>query len=254
MLKTKDELRNAYFISDLHLTENRPDCVRAFYAFLDWLPESAEALFILGDFFDYWVGDDIETSLTRSVAEALSKAAQTKKIKIYFAPGNRDFSIGSHYCRLSQMTRLDDETLFDIAGYKVLVTHGDQYCLDDVSYLRYRRIIRQKWLIALLRKTPKKFRINLGEKIRAKSKSSFDRKAIYVDVDLPEIERKFEQFNNDILVHGHTHRANIHLHGDRQSNKQKRIVLGDWFTVGWYAQLDETGYHLIRFDIENPSF
>lgn len=246
--------QQAVFISDLHLSEARPDCSRAFYSFLENLTQATDALFILGDFFDYWVGDDIQTPLSETVAKKLTELKQRIGLTIYFAPGNRDFSIGHDYCKLSSMVLLNDETLIEIADRRVLVTHGDQYCLEDVSYLRYRRIIRHPIVFWLLKKTPKSFRSRLGKKIRRQSTGKFERQAIYVDVDGSEIERRLEHFNADCMIHGHTHRADIHYHESTNSNPS-RVVLGDWFHVGWLAVLNGNNEpKLCRFDIKNPEF
>jgi len=244
---------NALFISDIHLTEDRPDVVRAFFAFLQWVPESTEALFILGDFFEYWVGDDLTTELADSVAAGLAKLAATKQVQIFFLAGNRDFALGRHYASRCQMTLLSDEAHFNIAGTAVVVTHGDQYCSDDVSYQRFRKVIRQPLVLTALLWLPKKRRIQLAERLRARSKARFGANPVYIDVNEQTIVAAFARLGCALMIHGHTHRADIHryTHDDRSHT---RLVLGDWHRLGWYAQLDATGHSLHQFAIDQPNF
>ncbi|WP_320823246.1 UDP-2,3-diacylglucosamine diphosphatase [Reinekea sp.] len=244
---------NALFISDIHLTENRPDVVRAFFAFLQWVPESTEALFILGDFFEYWVGDDLTTELADSVAAGLAQLAATKQVQLFFVAGNRDFALGRQYASRCQMTLLSDEARFNIAGTALVVTHGDQYCSDDVKYQRFRKVIRQPLVLATLLRLPKKRRIRLAERMRAGSRSHFKANPVFVDVNEQTIAAAFARLDCTLMVHGHTHRADIHRYV-LDTRSHTRLVLGDWHRVGWYAQLDATGHSLHQFAIDDPTF
>lgn len=250
-------LSNALFISDLHLMEDRPECIRAFFRFLEWIPQKTEALFILGDFFEYWVGDDVELPYSTEVAQALSKAAQHKNLDIYFLPGNRDFAIGKEYCARASMTLLEsDEVTLSIAGFKVLLSHGDIYCTDDKRYLRFRRIIRHPWVMKSLRSLSKKRRIRLAESLRASSKQRYQRNPIPIDVSQSAINATLENHKSDILVHGHTHLADIHLALQDASDQGavRRMVLGDWHHYGWYGAIDGQGPRLHRFAVDQPEF
>lgn len=244
---------NALFISDLHLSEERPTCSQAFFSFLESIPPSSEALFILGDFFDYWVGDDIQTELAKSVALALSHCAEKNSLDIYFLAGNRDFAIGKAFCQRASMTLLKEETLFIIADKIVAVSHGDIYCTDDVGYQRYRRIIRNPIVLNTLLLLPKTVRIRIATKLRLASKEKFERSPYYIDVTQETIEQAIKKLNCDILIHGHTHMADIHFI-DEPRAYPKRIVLGDWNKVGWFAEFSDQGQHLHRFNIDNPVF
>ncbi len=244
---------NALFISDLHLTEDRPDCIRAFFSFLEWLPSKTEALFILGDFFEYWVGDDIESPLSMMVAEKLRLTALQKNVSIYFVPGNRDFSIGQNYCDQCSMQLIEDNSVVEISGKRFLISHGDLLCTDDKKYQRFRKIIRHKLVMSLLLALPKSRRIKIALALRQKSQQSFNKRATIIDVNIGTVEQTFEKYGGEIMVHGHTHLADIHYH--KVLNKTvTRVVLGDWHTVGWYAKVDDNGAKLHQFSIVSPVF
>ncbi len=248
-----DAFTNAAFISDLHLTEDRPDCTRAFFSFLNWLPETTEALFILGDFFEYWVGDDVKTSLSQEVAKQLLKTGKSKSIAIYFLPGNRDFAIGKAFCQQAGMILITDNDLFTIAGNAVVLCHGDLLCSDDKSYQRFRKIIRHPLVMNTLLHLPVSLRVKLAEQLRLNSKNNFKKNPVYIDVTSSAVKSLFNETKANILVHGHTHMADIHLYG-QENETESRMVLGDWHQVGWYGTIDENGSRLHQFDINHPEF
>jgi len=243
-------LENAVFISDLHLTEDRPDCTRAFFQFLDYLPSSTDALFILGDFFEYWVGDDVASFISTEVASKLSETLEKKKIQGYFIAGNRDFTIGKAYCKTANLTQLDEQTIFKIAGKSVLVSHGDEFCTDDLCYQRFRKIIRNPIILKTLLALPKKYRLSIADKLRQKSQRKFLKNPVYIDVNKQSVEDTIIKLKIDFCVHGHTHMADIHTH----FQDKQRMVLGDWHKYGWFGAIDNNGLALNRFDIKEPSF
>lgn len=237
--------------------EDRPECIRAFFHFLEWIPEDTDALFILGDFFEFWVGDDVNLPHSSDIAKALSLVAKQKDLSIGFMPGNRDFAIGQDYCTRAGMTLLeDDEVQFTIGKHDVLLSHGDIYCTDDKKYLRFRRIIRNPWVLKLLRSLNKNYRIKLAESLRTASKRSYQRNPVPIDVASNAIESTLNDHQSDILVHGHTHLADIHLTHDMDMNSKPstRMVLGDWHQYGWYGKIDADGPTLHRFDVKSPVF
>lgn len=242
---------NALFISDIHLTEDRPEITRAFFDFLNWIPSSIDALFILGDFFEYWVGDDIKTPLSESVADALLSLSANKDIEIFFIPGNRDFALGPAYCNQADLTLLNDETRLTIGNKAIYASHGDLLCTDDKSYQRFRSIIRNPAVLFTLRKMPKPWRLRLARKLRADSRARFARNPVYIDVSETAVSNTFKRTQCDILIHGHTHLADIHT---QKESKGKRMVLGDWDKVGWYGYIDDKHNRLKQFSIDAPSF
>ncbi len=237
------------FISDLHLQSERPHITRAFYAFLDQHASQADALYILGDFFNAWLGDDDQTALTLEVASQL-KNLSARGIPVYLMHGNRDFLIGKRFCRQAGAKLLPDPTVIDLYGTPALLMHGDSLCLDDTSYQRYRRIIRSPLIRLLPHLLPLSLRQRIARSIRNRSgKAKNHKSARIMDVTPDEAARQLQVHNLSLLIHGHTHRPAIH-------HQPQRIVLGDWDNLGWYLQWHQDGQHqLVSFsipEIETP--
>lgn len=219
-------------ISDLHLHEERPDITGAFLAFLQQHAQRAQALYILGDFFEVWIGDDAITPFQRSIAAALSEVAAVGT-QIYVMHGNRDFLIGDDFCKLADCQLLKDPSVVQLAGEQVLLMHGDSLCTSDRSYIRLRRVLRNPLILFILRNLPLRTRQRLAGDLRQKSKVSTRMKASDItDVNPDDVTRVMAQHKVRTLIHGHTHRPAIHnLGGEKQ-----RIVLGDWDTQGWFIK------------------
>lgn len=219
-------------ISDLHLHEERPDITGALLAFLAQHAKHAQALYILGDFFEVWIGDDAITPFQRSIAQALSDIAATGT-RIYLMHGNRDFLIGEDFCELAGCQLLKDPSIVHLAGEPVLLMHGDSLCTSDRSYIRLRRVLRNPLILFVLRNLPLRTRQRLAGDLRQKSKSSTRMKASDItDVNPAEVDRVMAQHKVHTLIHGHTHRPAVH---DLADHKQ-RIVLGDWDAQGWFIK------------------
>ena len=219
-------------ISDLHLHEERPDITGAFLAFLQQHAKHAQALYILGDFFEVWIGDDAISPFQRSIAQALSAVAASGT-QIYLMHGNRDFLIGNDFCKLADCQLLADPSLIKLAGESVLLMHGDSLCTSDKSYIRLRRVLRNPLILLILRNLPLRTRQRLAGDLRQKSKASTRMKASDItDVNPEEVARVMAQYKVRTLIHGHTHRPAVHDLG----NEKQRIVLGDWDTQGWYIE------------------
>lgn len=218
------------FISDIHLSESRNDLVTAFFYFIDKIAPSADQLYILGDLFDFWAGDDIETPLTLSVAKHLSALAD-RGTEITFIPGNRDFALGRRYAKSAKMEIAPSEIILKQEG--ILLLHGDELCIDDHDYQRYKRWIRNPLILTLLRHLPKRYRLELAAKIKRKSGQSTARKIM--DVNEHYATQYFHKRGVSQMIHGHTHRPAIHHHG----NEQYRYVLSDWDITGDYLKLEE---------------
>ena len=219
-------------ISDLHLHEERPDITGAFLAFLEQQARHAQALYILGDFFEVWLGDDAISPFQRSIADALSAVAATGT-QIYLMHGNRDFLIGDDFCQLADCQLLKDPSLVQLAGEPVLLMHGDSLCTSDKSYIRLRRVLRNPLVLLILRNLPLAIRQRLAGDLRQKSKTSTRMKAADItDVNPQAVAQVMAHYTVRTLIHGHTHRPAVH---DLADNKQ-RMVLGDWDTQGWFIK------------------
>ncbi|MDH4568353.1 UDP-2,3-diacylglucosamine diphosphatase [Pseudomonas sp. BN414] len=236
-------------ISDLHLEEERPDITRAFLHFLQTRAPQAEALYILGDFFEAWIGDDAMTPFQRSIAQALRKLADSGT-RIFLMHGNRDFMIGGTFCREAGCTLLKDPSLVQMNGEAVLLMHGDSLCTQDEAYMRLRRWLRNPVSLFILRNLPLATRHKLARKLRKESRMQTRQKAVEItDVTPKEIPRMLRQFGARTLIHGHTHRPGTHeLELDGQP--ARRIVLGDWDRQGWALQVDERGFQQAPFNLD----
>ncbi|AZE73661.1 UDP-2,3-diacylglucosamine diphosphatase [Pseudomonas synxantha] len=238
-------------ISDLHLEEERPDITRAFLDLLHGRARGAQALYILGDFFEAWIGDDGMTPFQRSICAALRELSDSGT-PIFIMHGNRDFLIGKAFCKAAGATLLKDPSVVQLYGEPVLLMHGDSLCTRDLSYMKLRRILRNPIVLFILRHLPLGTRHRLARKLRSESSAQVRMKANdIVDVTPEEVPRVMQQFGVRTLVHGHTHRPAIHKLqiGDEAA---KRIVLGDWDKQGWALQVDEQGFQLAAFDFVNP--
>ncbi|MFR0675220.1 UDP-2,3-diacylglucosamine diphosphatase [Enterobacterales bacterium AW_CKDN230030176-1A_HGKHYDSX7] len=235
-------------IADLHLQEERPDITRAFLALLDGRARSASALYILGDFFEAWIGDDGMSPFQQSICQAL-RAVSDRGTAVYLMHGNRDFLIGQGFCEAAGCTLLDDPSVVDLGGERVLLMHGDSLCTRDVGYLRLRRVLRNPLTLWILRHLSLANRQRLARKLRNESKAQTQLKATeIIDVTPEEIPQVMAAHGVRTLIHGHTHRPAIHkltIDGE----PARRIVLGDWDRQGWALQVDDQGFQLAPFAI-----
>lgn len=240
-------------ISDLHLQEERPDITRAFLDLIAGRARDAQALYILGDFFEVWIGDDAMSPFQRSICQAL-RALSESGTPIFLMHGNRDFMIGRAFCKAAGCTLLPDPSVVELNGEPVLLMHGDSLCTRDEGYIRMRRYLRNPLTLFVLRHLPKRTRHKLARKLRNESRSQTRMKANdIVDVTPDEVPKVMAHYGVHTLIHGHTHRPAIHkLHIDDQA--ARRIVLGDWDKQGWAVQVDEQGFQLAAFDfaVEPP--
>ncbi|WP_314408153.1 UDP-2,3-diacylglucosamine diphosphatase [Pseudomonas kuykendallii] len=235
-------------ISDLHLEEQRPDITRAFLFFLQDRAAHADALYILGDFFEAWIGDDAMTPFQHRIAGALRQLSDGGT-HIYLMHGNRDFMIGKAFCREAGCTLLADPSVVELQGERVLLMHGDSLCTRDVAYMRLRRWLRNPLVLLILRNLTLATRHRLGRKLRKESRMQTRQKAAdIVDVTPDEVLRLMHEHGVQRLIHGHTHRPARHqVRVDGQP--AERIVLGDWDAQGWALQIDAEGYRLDAFPL-----
>lgn len=232
-------------IADLHLCESRPDITQCFLTFLKDNENKHDALYILGDLFEAWIGDDDINEFTSLIAEGIHSFSQSTPV--YFCQGNRDFLLGKAYCKRAGMTLLPELTQLNLYGHSVVMMHGDQLCLDDIDYQKFRKKSRSWWWKGFMLMLPLKKRRQIAANIRLKSKESQMQKSDDImDVAQREVERVIAETGCDWLVHGHTHRPNIHT----LANQTLRLVVGDWYELGSVLELRASGPKLIQLPFE----
>lgn len=231
------------FVSDLHLSPERPDITARFRTLLEGEARKAEALYILGDLFEFWAGDDAASADDLETLDALG-ALRASGIPVYFMAGNRDFLITPAVLQRYGIKTLLDPTVVDLYGTRVVLLHGDSLCTDDVAYQRFRRVVHQRWLQRLFLRLPAKMRKDTVAKIRRRTAQSVAQKPMAImDVNDDAVRACFRRFGVNTMIHGHTHRPATHtLDMDRRACR--RIVLGDWFQQASVLRYDETGGHL----------
>ncbi|MCL6268719.1 UDP-2,3-diacylglucosamine diphosphatase [Sansalvadorimonas sp. 2012CJ34-2] len=233
------------FISDLHLTPGRPDITRAFLRFLEQDAPTARQLYILGDFFEYWIGDDVMDEFHLQIAGALRRLSE-HGVSISFMHGNRDFLVGERFCQLAGCTALPDPSVILLAKEPVVLMHGDSLCTLDTSYIRFRKVVRNPLIQKLFLSFPKRMRRKLADRLREKSMSAAREKTEpSMDVTPEAVTDALTQYQSKTLIHGHTHKPAIH---DLEDGQQ-RIVLGDWDTYGWVLEHNPNGFDLKKFTI-----
>ncbi|MDH3748889.1 MAG: UDP-2,3-diacylglucosamine diphosphatase [Gammaproteobacteria bacterium] len=231
------------FISDLHLAADHPDIGTQFLAFLHGEASRAESLYILGDMFETWVGDDDPNAYYAEMKAAIH-ALIGRGVPVFFMHGNRDFLIGERFAAETGITILPDPHQIDLYGTDVLLSHGDAMCIDDVAYQQFRTKTRDpKWQAAMLEK-PLDERLAFAAQARLQSKQHYAmaNKKI-MDVNEGAVKETFAKYGADVLLHGHTHRPAVHklAIGGLQAT---RIVLGDWYKQGSVLRWDAAGYSL----------
>jgi UDP-2,3-diacylglucosamine hydrolase len=226
------------FVSDLHLAPDRPKATAAFHAFCTGPARGAGAVYILGDLFDSWIGDDeLADRFPAEVAAALRGVTQSG-VPVYVAHGNRDFLLGPRFAAATGATLLPERHLVDVDGAPILLSHGDELCTGDVAYQQYRARIRspesQRRLLAL----PLFVRRLIAGWLRRKSRRATSLKAESImDVDDGAVAAAFRETGVVRMIHGHTHRPATHS-VDVDGRSRERIVLADWRDDGEYVLID----------------
>ncbi len=231
------------FISDLHLDPAAPGIQRQFLEFLEGEARSASALYILGDLFEVWLGDDDPSRASRTIVQAL-RALTDAGVTCFVMHGNRDFLIGQRFCRETGAQLIEDGTVTEIQGERVLLLHGDVLCTDDVSYQRLRRIVRNPVVQWIVRHLSLARRRALAQKMREGSRMHVNSTAAQImDVDAEAVATAFRESGVATMIHGHTHRPAVHsLEVD--GSRVQRIVLGDWHTQGSVLERTASGFDL----------
>lgn len=231
------------FISDLHLIETKPEKNQVFASLMNkWENENIEALYILGDFFDYWVGDDDINQFTTFIKNIF--ICFTKKIPVYYLTGNHDFAIGKKFCKETGIKIIKDLTIINLNKKRILLSHGDRFCTLDKNYLRFKKIIQNKILLAILKKTPLSWRYKIKDFLEYKNHQKpqkLKNTANFRVVD-QEIIKTMKKLKTEILIHGHTHKPGKY----QLENHLWRLETPDWVdrAPGGYLEYDNNNFTL----------
>ncbi|VDZ84388.1 UDP-2,3-diacylglucosamine diphosphatase [Kluyvera intermedia] len=234
------------FIADLHLQTEEPAITAGFLRFLHGEARSADALYILGDLFEAWIGDDDPNPLHREIACAIKSLADSG-VPCYFIHGNRDFLIGKRFATESGMQLLPEEKVLDLYGRRVLIMHGDTLCTDDPGYLAFRAKVHTPWIQKLFLALPLFIRRRIAQKMRDDSKAANSSKSMEImDVNAQAVVEVMEKHHVQWLIHGHTHRPDTHTL-DANGETAHRVVLGAWHTQGSMVKVSVDDVELIPF-------
>lgn len=229
------------FVSDLHLDGARPEITELFLKFLAEEARKASCLYILGDFFEVWIGDDDDDPHHARVMAGL-KALTDAGVPVYFMHGNRDFLIGDRFAERTGVQILADPRLVDLNGSPALLMHGDTLCTDDLQYQRARRLLRNPLVQGIYLALPLSLRRRIAAYARVKSKSDTAAKASDImDVNQGTVETVMLEHGVRRLIHGHTHRPAVHHFTSAAGKPMERIVLGDWYEQSSILRWDGKG-------------
>ncbi len=228
------------FISDLHLDRDKPEIGEQFIEFINTRASKAQSLYILGDLFHVWLGDDDSNKSFQPIFEAMRQLA--KSVKLYFLHGNRDFLVGRKLAQKAGFTLLQEPFILQSGNHSIGLVHGDLLCSDDIDYQKFRQTVRgEQWQTEFLAR-PLPERRAIAAQLREKSSSEMAEKEYAImDVNQQTVLDTFKQLNIDTLIHGHTHRPGVH----HLANKKQRIVLGDWTPHASYVSLHKEQLSLI---------
>jgi len=241
------------FISDLHLEESRPDITRTLLQFLNINSGKCAALYILGDLFEVWIGDDEQSPLIDEITSAL-RGFHVAGSSIYLMHGNRDFLIGDNFAKRCGAELIEDPCILKTEAGHIVLLHGDTLCTDDLEYMQFRAQVRQQiWQQEFLAKPLDDRRAFAQEARQASQKTAGIKNNSIMDVNGQAVLDLFNQFQENMMLHGHTHRPAVHeLAFSNPINGQikgQRIVLGDWNNKAWYAETQSKEISLLSFDL-----
>lgn len=234
------------FVSDVHLCLQKPAITAGFLRFLRTRALTSQALYILGDLFEVWIGDDDLNPLHHEIALALQILSQ-HGIPCYFIHGNRDFLLGQRYAKDCRMTLLPAQQVIVLNGIRVVILHGDTLCTDDSKYQRFRCRLHQRWLQKLFLSLPMRLRLSIANRMRINSQHTNIRKITDVmDVNAHAVMTVMTHTDATVMIHGHTHRPAIHL----LPGNRCRAVLGAWYCQGSAIEFTSKGVTLHKFFLD----
>jgi len=241
-------MRHTLFISDLHLSPDTPGANDTLARFLRETAPAADALYVLGDLFEYWIGDEgLDQPYAAQIAGAFRALAEGG-VRVYFMHGNRDFLIGERFALAGGMKLLPDPTVVDLYGTRTLLMHGDTLCSEDAEYQKFRSMVRNPaWQQAFLSK-PLDERVRLAREVRGKSEQAKQVKDMTImDVTPATVDDAFRAHYYARLIHGHTHRP-AHHEQKVDGRDCERWVLADWYDRGSYLLCDASGCRVQSLD------
>lgn len=239
------------FVADLHLASERPQSCQRFFDLLDTVASTVDAVYILGDLFEYWVGDDdLDAPVARQTAEKI-KSVTSSGTPVYFMHGNRDFLLASRYADLCGMKLLDDPVVIELYGTRTVLTHGDFLCTDDTSYQRYRKLFRHPLVRRSILALPLRLRHAIARTARSRSELAKTAKPLEImDVNPAAVSDTFRRLGADRMIHGHTHRP-AHHELIVDGSPRDRWVLQDWYGEGGYLDCTPEGCELLSVPISS---
>jgi len=239
-------VKDRVFISDLHLAPERPQIIELFLRFADDIAAQADELYILGDFLEYWLGDDDPTPALTPVFEKLACLPDKHHTDVFFMHGNRDFLVGEQLAQRCHFQLIDEPYPLQIEGQDAILMHGDTLCTDDIEYQKFRQLVRSEtWQQDILSKSLQE-RMQIAKNLREQSKTSTSEKSeTIMDVNQTETDKTFIDNKASLVIHGHTHRPAIH-HKTIDSIATTRIVLGDWYENGSYLRIKDNSDFALR--------
>lgn len=204
----------------------------------------ADALYVLGDLFEFWIGDDDTSDFAQSIRQAFVDLV-AHGVPCYFTQGNRDFLVGKRFAKQTGVQLLEEVEVIDIYGQKAVVLHGDTLCTEDVKYLAFREKVHQPWLQWIFNRIPFFIKKKIVAKVQSDIKDDKQTKSLDImDVTQSEVEKVMKDNQVDLMIHGHTHRPNVHRFKNAENQVQTRIVLGDWYTQGSVLVVKPDGLEL----------
>lgn len=231
------------FISDLHLTPSRPDITKSFTEFMETQAITADALYVLGDLFEFWIGDDDDSEFSLSIKNQF-KALVDSGVPCFFIQGNRDFLVGKRFEKETGMTLLDEVSVIDLYGQRAVILHGDTLCTDDIKYQAYREKVHQPWLQWLYNRLPLSLKKKIVSKVQSDIGEEKKEKSLDImDVNQDAVKGVLTSHDTTLMIHGHTHRPDIHTF-TVNGRESTRIVLGDWYKKSSILRFSKDAYSL----------